>query len=113
MEKADAFKAISLFSGAQGLDVGLGLAGINIVLGQDVEPSCIATMTANGHRGVLGDIRTMQAETLLAETGMVPGEPFLVCGGPPCQPFSTAGKRLGVNDPKGGGGACSEILPAW
>lgn len=29
------------------------------------------------------------------------GAPFLMCGGPPCQSFSTAGKRLEINDPQG------------
>lgn len=48
----DSFKSISLFSGAQGLDIGLGLAGVDVVLGQDVEPSCVQTMAANGHKGI-------------------------------------------------------------
>lgn len=94
-------KSISLFSGAQGLDIGLGMAGIDIVLGQDVEQSCIQTMTANGHIGMAGDIRAITADSLLDAAGMYTGEPFLVCGGPPCQPFSTAGKRMGINDPRG------------
>ena len=97
----DDFRSISLFSGAQGLDIGLGAAGVDIVLGQDVEASCIQTMAANGHKGVLGDIRSIDPDTLLQMAGMSSGEPFLVCGGPPCQPFSTAGKRLGINDPRG------------
>lgn len=99
--KIDSFKSISLFSGAQGLDIGLGLAGVDIVLGQDVEPSCVQTMAANGHKVIVGDIRSIEASALLQAAGLAPGEPFLVCGGPPCQPFSTAGKRLGINDPRG------------
>ena len=99
--KIDSFKSISLFSGAQGLDIGLGLAGVDIVLGQDVEPSCVQIMAANGHKGIVGDIRSIEASALLQAAGLAPGEPFLVCGGPPCQPFSTAGKRLGINDPRG------------
>lgn len=94
-------KAISLFSGAQGLDIGLGLAGIDIVIGQDIDQSCVETMIANNHKGILGDIRSISSTTLLQQTNMKVGEPFLICGGPPCQPFSTAGKRLGLNDPRG------------
>ena len=92
---------ISLFSGAMGLDIGLARAGLNIVIGQDFDKSCVETMQANGHEVLCGDIREIKAPDLLAETGMKVGEPFLICGGPPCQPFSTAGKRLGINDPRG------------
>ncbi len=92
---------ISLFSGAMGLDIGLGKAGLNVVIGQDSEPSCVETMEANGHNVLGGDIREIKPETLLELTGLHIGEPFMICGGPPCQPFSTAGKRLGINDPRG------------
>ena len=92
---------ISLFSGAMGLDIGLEKAGLNVVIGQDFESSCVETMKANGHNVLGGDIREIKAETLLELTGLHIGEPFMICGGPPCQPFSTAGKRLGINDPRG------------
>ncbi|MDO5100403.1 MAG: DNA cytosine methyltransferase [Eubacteriales bacterium] len=92
---------ISLFSGAMGLDIGLAKAGLNIVIGQDFDSSCVATMRANGHKALAGDIREIDPAELLDQVGMVQGEPFLICGGPPCQPFSTAGKRLGINDPRG------------
>lgn len=92
---------ISLFSGAMGLDIGLARAGLNIIIGQDFDKSCVETMQANGHAVLCGDIREIKAPDLLEETGMKVGEPFLICGGPPCQPFSTAGKRLGINDPRG------------
>ncbi len=92
---------ISLFSGAMGLDIGLQQAGLNVVIGQDFEPACVETMKMNGHNVLGGDIREIQPERLLGITGLKVGEPFLICGGPPCQPFSTAGKRLGINDPRG------------
>jgi len=84
-----------------GLDIGLGKAGLNVVIGQDFEPSCVETMKVNGHNVLGGDIRDIKPETLLELTGLHVGEPFMICGGPPCQPFSTAGKRLGINDPRG------------
>ena len=94
-------KSISLFSGAMGLDLGLIQAGIDIKIGQDFDNSCVQTMFANGHKAIAGDIRNISATSLLEQTGMKIGEPFVICGGPPCQPFSTAGKRLGINDPRG------------
>ena len=92
---------ISLFSGAMGLDIGLGKAGLNVVIGQDFDAACVKTMKANGHKVLGGDIRKIKPQQLLDMTGLAVGELFLICGGPPCQPFSTAGKRLGINDPRG------------
>ena len=92
---------ISLFSGAMGLDIGLIQSGLNVVIGQDYDAACVATMKANNHNVIGGDIREIQAQSLLDMTNLRQGQPFLICGGPPCQPFSTAGKRLGINDPRG------------
>ena len=93
--------AISLFSGAMGLDIGLELAGLNVRIGQDNDAYCVETIKANGHKVIGGDIRKIEPQQLLDAIGLEKGEPFLVCGGPPCQSFSTAGKRLGISDPRG------------
>ena len=98
---ADNRDVISLFSGAMGLDIGLEKAGLHVVIGQDFDASCVKTMQANGHHVLDGDIREIDPRKLLELTGLSVGEPFLICGGPPCQPFSTAGKRMGINDPRG------------
>ena len=94
-------RSISLFSGAMGLDIGLISSGIDIKIGQDFDDYCVRTMLANGHWCIPGDIRSLSSQLLLNAAEMKVGEPFLICGGPPCQPFSTAGKRLGINDPRG------------
>lgn len=92
---------LSFFSGGMGLDLGLTQAGLSVVMGQDFDKACVATMRQNGCAVMPGDIRLIQPEDVLSATGLQVGEPFLICGGPPCQPFSTAGKRLGINDPRG------------
>lgn len=95
------YDSVSLFSGAMGLDLGLEKAGINFRMHQDFDASCYQTMLANNRPGMAGDIRRITSSDILTATGFQTGEPFLLAGGPPCQPFSTAGKRLGINDPRG------------
>lgn len=95
------FESISLFSGAMGLDLGLEKAGINIRLCQDFDSSCYETMRINRRNCMAGDIRKIESAEILESSGIPAGEVFLLCGGPPCQPFSTAGKRMGINDPRG------------
>lgn len=92
---------ISLFSGAMGMDIGLAKAGLNIVMGQDIDNDCVETMKANGYNVLGGNICEINPQKILDLSNLNIGEPFLICGGPPCQPFSTAGKRLGINDPRG------------
>ena len=100
-DNAQSREVISLFSGAMGLDLGLAKSGLTTVIGQDFDHSCAATIRKNGYKALEGNICGIDAGDLLGYTGLKQGEPFLICGGPPCQPFSTAGKRLGINDPRG------------
>ena len=98
---------ISLFSGGMGMDIGLRQAGLDIRVSQDFDRHCVATMRANcSHPVVHGDIKSLftgdpEGRFLLDPAGLEPGEAFAVVGGPPCQSFSNAGKRLGLQDVRG------------
>lgn len=48
-----------------------------------------------------GDIRELNADRLRADLKLGQSELFAIVGGPPCQAFSTAGRRLGLNDDRG------------
>jgi DNA (cytosine-5)-methyltransferase 1 len=89
-----------------GLDLGLEAAGLNIRVSQDFDPWCVQTMAANKKKHIPGDIRELIARDpecleLMKVADLAPGEAFAVVGGPPCQAFSTAGKRLSLSDKRG------------
>jgi DNA (cytosine-5)-methyltransferase 1 len=50
---------------------------------------------------VEGDIRRLSSDDLLQAAGLAAGQVTLVAGGPPCQPFSRAGKRETVETEEG------------
>jgi DNA (cytosine-5)-methyltransferase 1 len=94
---------ISLFSGAMGLDLGLEQAGLQVSVCQDLDPSACQTVKFNrpSTKILCGDLREISTADLLRASGLKSGAPFLVAGGPPCQSFSTAGRRESVADPRG------------
>lgn len=104
--KGSRFPVVSLFSGAMGLDLGLIKAGLRVVVSQDSDRWCVETIRRNGHTVVPGDLRKLisddpECNFLLDVASLSRGEVFAVVGGPPCQAFSTAGKRKGVLDLRG------------
>ena len=98
-------RTLSLFSGAGGLDIGFQELGFDIVESVEVGAKFAETLKMNsGSGGKFGhshvnctDIRDYSAETV--------GEIDFIIGGPPCQTFSAAGRRVsgvsGLTDSRG------------
>ena len=96
-------KVISLFSGAGGLDIGFHDAGFETAVLVERDPACCRTLRTNmpDVPVIEGDINEITTATILAAGHLKPLEAALVIGGPPCQSFSLAGRRMGLNDPRG------------
>ncbi|MBS1715406.1 MAG: DNA cytosine methyltransferase [Armatimonadetes bacterium] len=81
-----------------GLDLGLEQAGWECVFANEADKVACRTVRANRPdlRLVEGDIRSLEPGGL-----RIGSKIGAVVGGPPCQAFSTAGRRLGLNDERG------------
>lgn len=97
------FKIISLFSGAGGMDIGFTDAGFEIAVAVESDPACCETLAINRPtmRIINELIEDVPTSEILKKAELKPLEAALVIGGPPCQPFSLAGNRQGLNDPRG------------
>jgi len=83
----------SLFSGIGGLDLGLERAGMTVRWQSEIDPYACKILKKHwpevpNH----GDIKQIDWRTVELVD--------VICGGYPCQPFSTAGKRRGTDDPR-------------
>lgn len=104
------YKTISLFSGAMGLDIGMHQTGrFELLACVEKVPAFCSTIRKNVAEGRLGgaplvfedDITALDPADVLKRVGLKPGELDLLVGGPPCQSFSTAGRRGTTQDPRG------------
>lgn len=83
---------IDLFSGAGGLSLGLVQAGWTPLLAVDSWDDARETYRRNlpGHLALHEDVQTLTARQFATSLS---SEPEWIVGGPPCQGFSTVGKR--------------------
>ncbi len=99
------YPSISLFTGAYGLDLGLERAGFEIRACVEKNPFAVQTILRNRPQlagcVLQEDVRNVSAYRLLKIAGLRRGEAALVSGGPPCQPFSTIGRRRSVSTEDG------------
>lgn len=96
-------KALSFFSGAMGLDLGLEKSGIHVLLACEVDKHCRKTIETNRPElALLGDIWQYSAVDIRQAAGLSENDDIdVIVGGPPCQAFSTAGARRGFQDVRG------------
>lgn len=103
-------KAISLFSGAGGLDIGATMAGVEVMFSTDVDSDCIRTLKKNKkwNKGKIleGDLFKIKSSEIIDACKNEKYDKFIIIGGAPCQPFSKNGywvgnqTRRGINDPR-------------
>ena len=102
----DALLAADLFAGAGGLSLGLEQAGIHVVIGADHDKEALEThrhhIAGMSLDWDLGDVEVVELVADLMRANAID----ILAGGPPCQPFSKAGRsgmrflvREGLRDP--------------
>jgi DNA (cytosine-5)-methyltransferase 1 len=88
-------KIASLFAGAGGLDLGFKKAGFDVVWANEYDSTIWSTFEQN-FPGTVLDKRSV-VDVPASEIPDVEG----IVGGPPCQSWSEAGARRGINDKRG------------
>lgn len=109
---------VSLFSGAGGLDIGLERAGWETVFATDIDKAAMASLRASQaaeipvpgstartylQRAVLmeADVCELTAPEIRPRQAGQDWRPAILAGGPPCQPWSSAGLQKGFRDSRG------------
>jgi DNA (cytosine-5)-methyltransferase 1 len=107
--RRNVLNTISLYTGAGGLDLGFEAAGFQTRVAVELDGDCVSTLRVNRpeweiiHANVHADAAT--SAKILARSSLKAGDPDVLIGGPPCQPFSKSGywargDALRLDDPR-------------
>ncbi len=100
---APQFSTIELFAGAGGLALGVEKAGFHTLALIELDKDAANTLKTNrpAWNVICDDIANISPLNLTEYFHLQSGELDLLSGGAPCQAFSYAGKRLGLEDARG------------
>jgi DNA (cytosine-5)-methyltransferase 1 len=84
--------AVELFAGIGGFRLACDELGIKTIWANDINDNAAKIYQQHGGNFAQGDIRKLHH--------LIPNH-HLLTAGLPCQPFSSAGKKKGINDPRG------------
>ncbi len=107
-------KVVDLFCGCGGLSLGFTMAGFDVVAAYDNWKIALDTYRLNfGHKATMLDLKNVEESVNIIRND----EPDMIIGGPPCQDFSSAGKR-DENNGRGDLTVCfaeivGKIRPRW
>lgn len=92
---------LSTFAGCGGSSLGYSMAGFRELLAVEWDDNAVENFKLNFPEVPVyhGDIGKLSVEEALDRTGLKPGQLDVFDGSPPCQGFSTAGRRM-VDDPR-------------
>ena len=90
---------IDLFAGVGGLSLGFEMAGFEVALANEFDPSIAEAYKKNrpDTKMIVEDITKLPVDETF---GPYEGKVTAVIGGPPCQGFSQKGSRKSINDPR-------------
>ena len=108
-------RAVSIFTGAGGLDIGFERAGFNIISTLEIHPKYCDTIRLNQSKKIPVTEKNIErtffggAKIINADIATVSGDDLTttkypidcLIGGPPCQAFSSAGKQQSIFDKRG------------
>ena len=100
---------LDAYAGAGGLSLGLQTAGLPVTVAADCNPDALQTYRRHHNTTEIidGDIADHAASRRFTR---YKGNVAIVAGGPPCQPWSSGGKRLGPADGRDGLGHFLRIV---
>lgn len=90
---------IDLFAGVGGLSLGFEMAGFEVALANEYDPSIAEAYVKNRPKTkmIVEDIAKLPVDETF---GPYEGKVTAIIGGPPCQGFSQKGQRKSINDPR-------------
>jgi DNA (cytosine-5)-methyltransferase 1 len=91
---------VDLFAGAGGLSCGLEMAGFTPIFASELDPVYASTFQRNHPNTICSckDIRELDPQEILEQSGLKKGDLDLLAGGPPCQGFSINAPMRSTSD---------------